>query len=154
MPLEIVGADPQGADALRLLAEAVAEAKALYPELHDPSAPPPTNPPTPSGGVFLLAIVHGRAVACGAFRPLGEGVVELRRMFVTRSARRRGVASAMLRSLEAQAAGLGVTRLRLETGYRQAPAIALYEQAGYRRIAPFGAYVDDPTSVCFEKTLA
>jgi hypothetical protein len=30
----------------------------------------------------------------------------------------------------------------------------MYEQAGYVRCAPFGEYVDDPTSVCMEKPLA
>jgi hypothetical protein len=29
--------------------------------------------------------------------------------------------------------------------------MALYQACGYRRIAPFGAYADDPASVCFEK---
>jgi hypothetical protein len=46
---------------------------------------------------------------------------------------------------------MNYSTLRLETGYRQLPAIALYLRRGYRRIDPFGPYADDPTSVCFEK---
>jgi putative acetyltransferase len=44
--------------------------------------------------------------------------------------------------------------VRLETGNRQPEAIALYEGCGFARIAPFGVYVGDPTSVCFELRLA
>ena len=31
--------------------------------------------------------------------------------------------------------------------------MALYESMGYTRIVPFGAYKEDPTSVCFAKQL-
>lgn len=151
--LEIEPGDPLGVDALRLLREAAVEARALYPELHAPAAPWPSNPPTPPGGVYLLGYAGGQAVACGALRPLSEGAAEVRRMYVTRPARRRGYALAMLEALEAHAAGLGYTRLRLETGRKQLPAMALYEACGFTRIPPFGEYVDDPTSVCFEKLI-
>lgn len=147
-------ADPLGAEALALLAEAVDEARRRYPDLYDPAAPPPGNESLRAGAAFLLARIDGRAVGCGALRPLDAGSGELRRMFVTASARRRGVARALLGELERQAARLGYAALRLETGNRQPEAIALYEAAGYARIAPFGRYVDDPTSVCFGKSLA
>lgn len=75
-------------------------------------------------------------------------------MFVTRSARRRGLAKIILQELELQAREFGYTVLRLETGVRQSPAMALYESCGFRRIPPFGEYINDPTSVCFEKQLA
>lgn len=32
--------------------------------------------------------------------------------------------------------------------------MAFHESTGYRRIDPFGAYEDDPASVCFAKVLA
>jgi len=72
-------------------------------------------------------------------------------MYVIPSARRAGHAAQMLRALEAAAGDMSYSTLRLETGYRQLPAIALYMSSGYRRIDPFGPYADDPTSVCFEK---
>jgi GNAT superfamily N-acetyltransferase len=153
--IEILESDPRGPDALALLHEAAVEARALYPEIHGPGAPWPTNPPTPKGGVYLVAYADGKPVACGALRPLGEATGEIRRMYVTRSARRRGCAAAILQALEANGLRLGYTRLRLETGRKQTAAMALYEAAGFRRIEPFGEYADDPNSVCFEKvTLA
>ena len=82
---------------------------------------------------------------------IGDGAAEVRRMFVTAAVRRRGVARAVLVELERQAMLLGYRALRLQTGDRQPEAVALYAAAGYARIAPFGPYVDDATSVCFEK---
>lgn len=149
----IAEADPQGRAALGLLREAAVEARALYPELSSPDAPWPTNGPTPGGGVYLLARSGDRVLASGALRPLEPGLAEVRRMFVTRDQRRQGLARAMLSALEAHAWARGITRLRLETGFRQTAAMALYMSCGYRRIEPWGDYAEDPTSRCFEKTL-
>jgi GNAT superfamily N-acetyltransferase len=154
MAIEIREVDPQGSEAMGLLHEAALDARALYPELHDPAAPGPRNPPTPPGGTYLLAYLDGVPLASGALRPLDEQTAEVRRMYVLRTARRGGLARAMLVALEARARALGYRRLRLETGCRQQPAMALYEASGFRRIPPFGPYVDDPTSVCFEKVLS
>lgn len=153
MPLHIVEVDPQDEDAMRLLREAAREARKLYPELFAADAPWPTNPPTPERGVYLVAYLDTNPVACGALRPIDEVTVEVRRMFVSAKARRKGLARTILRELEIRAARLGYTLMRLETGDRQLSAMALYEALGFRRIAPFGEYVDDPVSVCFEKVI-
>ncbi|HEX6269498.1 MAG TPA: GNAT family N-acetyltransferase [Anaerolineales bacterium] len=145
--------DPQGPDALALLREAAVEARALYSEPHPPGAPWPANSPTQARGIYLVAYLDGKPVACGALRPLEKTVVEVRRMYVARHARRKGIARAILRELEAAAARFGYKTLRLETGYRQLPAMALYESYGFRRIEPFGEYANDPTSVCYEKAV-
>jgi hypothetical protein len=41
----------------------------------------------------------------------------------------------------------------LETGARQAEAIALYRRAGFSDSAAFGEYVNSPLSVCLVKDL-
>ncbi len=74
-------------------------------------------------------------------------------MFVSNTSRRKGLAKAVLQELEARAAAFAYKTMRLETGNRQLSAMALYEAYGFRRIAAFGDYVGDPTSVCFEKTV-
>jgi hypothetical protein len=61
-----------------------------------------------------------------------------------------GKLASQLFYLENEAKRLGYTRLRLETGDRQGPAMALYESSGFRLISPFGRHVNDPTSVCYE----
>jgi len=145
--------DPRGDDAMGLLREAAIEARALYPELFPPGAPWPDNPTTPDRGVYLVGYADGKPVACGALRPLDAETAEVRRMFVTASARRQGIAKAILAELENHALASGFSALRLETGNRQQSAMALYERHGFRRIPPYGEYVGDPVSVCFEKRL-
>lgn len=152
-PLVIEPVDPFHPHALRLLGEAAVEARTLYPELFSPDSPAPTNTPLGAREVYLLACVDGDPVGCGALRSIDALKGELRRMFVTREARRGGVARALLERLEAEAHALGYRRLVLETGVRQKPAIALYRSAGWRRIPAFGPYVGDPMSVCFGKNL-
>lgn len=152
-PLQIEPVDPQHLQALALLGEAGIEARALYPELFAPDAPAPTNAPLGEREVYLLAWRDGVAVGCGALRRVDATVGEVRRMFVTRGARREGVARALLARLEADALAFGYRRLVLETGIKQKPAMALYRSSGWRKIKPYGAFVGDATSVCFGKTM-
>lgn len=143
--------DPQGEDALSLLYQAAIEARALYPELHPEGAPWPGNSPTPPGGTYVIAYDVGRPVGCGALRPIDSATVEVIRMYVLKNARRSGTARKILAFLETSANRMGYKVIRLETGNRQQSAMALYESFGFNRIAPFGAYENDPTSVCYEK---
>jgi GNAT superfamily N-acetyltransferase len=152
-PIDLREADPLSPEALRLLHEAALEARALYPELHDPDAPLPTNLPTPPRGVYLIAFAGPEPVGMVAHRPLDERTSEVRRMFVTALARHQGVGLALLQRLEAHARSVGIERLVLETGHRQLAAMRLYERSGYHRIPAFGPYTDDPTSVCFAKEI-
>jgi putative acetyltransferase len=94
----------------------------------------------------------GVAVGCGAM-VLGESFAEIKRMFTSPASRGRGVARALLSFLEHEAAALGSTCFRLETGYLQNEAIGLYERMGYVKRGPFGDYVDDPNSVFMEKSV-
>jgi GNAT superfamily N-acetyltransferase len=107
----------------------------------------------PPGGVFLVAWFDEEPVGCGGVRAHAGDVGELKRMYVTPGARRRGIARAVLTELETRARGLGYARLRLETGVRQPEAIGLYRSAGYEPIAPYGVYRDEPLSRCFEKRI-
>jgi putative acetyltransferase len=145
--------DPQGTDALALLRESAVEARELYPEFQRSDAPWPTNSPTVPRGIYLVAYQNGSPVACGALRPLDETAAEIRRLFVVRHMRRRGVGRALLAALEAAAAGFGYRLMRLETGNRQLAATGLYDAYGFVRIEPFGEHVGDPTSVCYEKAV-
>src|SRR3569832_346126 len=145
--------DALGPDAMMLLAEAAADARALYPERLAPGSPAPTNPPWADRGVYLVAYAQGRPLACGAFWPLDESCAEVRRMYVHRDHRREGLATAILGELVHRARQAGFTRLVLETGDRQSPAMRLYEAHGFTRIAPFGKYAEDPTSDSYESVI-
>jgi putative acetyltransferase len=143
--LQIESIDPQHPQALALLAEAAEEARVLYPELFAPDAPAPANTPLRAREVYLVAQRNGQVVGCGALRQKDAFTGEVRRMFVTRRARRDGVARALLMRLEREV---------LETGARQRAAIALYGETGWRRIPAWGPFVGDTMSVCFGKALA
>jgi ribosomal protein S18 acetylase RimI-like enzyme len=63
------------------------------------------------------------------------------------------VARQILAALETYARQCGYVALRLETASGQPEAIGLYQAAGYVGIPPFGEYVGNPASMCFEKRL-
>lgn len=103
--------------------------------------------------IFVAGFLDGRAVGCGAVVPLEPGTGELSRIFVDASARRRGVAAAIMDKLEAEAAGR-YRRLVLETGIAQPESIALYEKCGFRPMPCWGKSADNPKSRCYHKDLA
>lgn len=103
-------------------------------------------------GTFVVAHLAGRAVACGALRPLPGGdpaIAEVKRMYTAPEARGRGVARALLRHLVATARELGYRQVVLETGTRQPEAIALYLREGWAPLAPYGEYCGEHMSRCF-----
>jgi len=102
---------------------------------------------------YLVVVLRGRAVACGAWQPLEPRVAELKRMYVRPAFRGRGIARQLIVALEEEALADGRPVLRLETGTYLPAAIALYRSAGYAPIPVFGEYVGNPFSVCFEKSL-
>jgi GNAT superfamily N-acetyltransferase len=117
----------------------------------------------PGVGIFMVARLGGRPVGCGALRcvrdpalmwELGPMVGELKRMYVARDERGKGIGRALLLRLEAEARALGLNRLVLETGNRSPDAIALYRNAGFAAIPAYGEYLASPeTSVCLGKEL-
>jgi putative acetyltransferase len=106
---------------------------------------------------FFAARVDGVAVGCGGVA-LYDGFAEVKRMYTKPTARRQGVATAVLRHLEAEAKRAGYSVLRLETGMHQAEAIEFYSREGFERCAAFGEYASmSPqaieTSVFYEKSI-
>ncbi|MFZ6734907.1 GNAT family N-acetyltransferase [Undibacterium sp. Ji42W] len=102
------------------------------------------------GALFVLARNEdGKAVGCGAFRPISEGVAEVKRMY----AQAAGVGLAVLSHLEAAAKEFGYLSLRLETRLINQRAVTFYEKHGYVRIPNFGKYAGRTEAVCFEKIL-
>jgi GNAT superfamily N-acetyltransferase len=93
------------------------------------------------------------AVGCGALRRRTASIAEVKRVFVRRDSRGRGIARAIMHELEQLARDAGFSEIWLETGLRQPVATRLYESLGYTRIADFGDYKGDPLSVCYGKRL-
>jgi GNAT superfamily N-acetyltransferase len=83
------------------------------------------------GSAWLVVYDDGTPVACGGLRPLAPDTGEIKRMFVSAAARRRGHARRLLAELEGIARDAGQTRIRLLTTELLPEAIALYRTCGY-----------------------
>ena len=154
MSLTITAEPFDSQDARRLIAGLDAGLAAIYPAAQ--RFGPNLKPEHLEGGrgTFLVARDEGRAVGCGAIRRLDATTAEVKRMYVEPELRGKGVARAVLMSLETAARQMGVQRLVLETGDQQEAAIALYRGAGFTPIDCWGEYASSPTSICFEKLIA
>ena len=106
----------------------------------------------PPAGVLLLATVRSEPVGCAALKLHGPEAAEIKRMWVSPSARGLGVGRRLLTEIESYAARAGVRLLRLETNDTLTEAISLYRSAGYAEVEPFS---DDPYARhWFEKRLS
>ena len=150
MSLIIRRDDELGPDALRMIDESEAELAALYPpEVRYAFSPQQL---TSSNVLFVVAYEDGAPVGCGGIAPL-DGYGELKRIFVTRSARGRGLAGKIVGALEEETRLLNLPVVRLETGSASPEAIRAYEKSGYTRRGPFGSYTENGSSVFMEKTV-
>jgi putative acetyltransferase len=101
----------------------------------------------------VVAYSNDEAVGCGAFKEYDANTVEIKRMYVELTFRGKGIAQQVLAELELWAKENNYNTCILETGKKQAEAIALYTKAGYTIIANYGQYVDVENSVCMKKEI-
>jgi putative acetyltransferase len=150
MPISINLEPPDTLEARDLIAELDAYLIPLYPISSHHGYP--VEKLLAEGVDFFVARVDGAAAGCGGLK-FYHSYAEIKRMYVRPAFRGRGLGSAIIGRLEEHAGAHGVSVLRLETGIRQAEAVALYERMGYRRIEPFGEYRPDPLSYFYEKEI-
>jgi len=137
--LEINVVDPAQPAAQHCLREYFAELDRRFDAGFDPTTSLPAEPDEmrPPAGLFLVAMLHGEPVGCGALKFHGDEPTELKRMWVASSVRGLGVGRRLLEELELRAVELGSSTIRLETNRTLEEAIALYRSAGYREVAAF-----------------
>jgi GNAT superfamily N-acetyltransferase len=150
LSISVSAEHPAGADALALVAELSAVLAAITGDSGQASFDL-SDVQGPRACFALARDAHGRALGCGALRPIDADVAEIKRMFARPGTR--GVGSALLRHLEAEAARRGYVALRLSTRRVNARAVAFYERHGWRRIPGYGRYAGSDVSACFEKVL-
>jgi GNAT superfamily N-acetyltransferase len=143
--LSFVTADPGSPSAARLLREYYDDIvgryygrPALPAEVDAAMADEPSSDLRGDTGLFVLAMRHGTAVACGGVRYVDLTTGELTRIYVTPVARGRGIAAATIRRLEELAGDTGRTRLRLTVRSDLIEAVGLYGRLGYADVARFG----------------
>jgi GNAT superfamily N-acetyltransferase len=135
--------DPAGADAQACILAYFRELRERFEQGFDPGLSVSANPEElkPPAGWFLVARLEGVPVGCGALKIKDGGYGEIKRMWVSPSARGLGIARRLLEALEARAFDAGVDVLQLDTNRGLTEARRLYERSGYVQIAP---YNDNP----------
>lgn len=106
-----------------------------------------------AGGRFFIVEIDNECIGCCALRPIDKSSAEIKRMYVRKAFRGRGISRSILNHIESLARELGYSQLMLETGDRQPEAQALFQSNGYQQTELFGEYVNDPHSICFKKEL-
>jgi GNAT superfamily N-acetyltransferase len=93
-------------------------------------------------GRLWVVETAGDLVACCGTKPLGDGVVELKSMYVAARARRQGLARLLERLVQQEAARRGAHRIELWSDTRFTDAHATYASLGYVQLDG-RRYLDD-----------
>ena len=96
----------------------------------------------PPDGRLLLASHNGELAGCIALRKIGEGVCEMKRLFVRDAFRGQGIGRNLVGFVIRAATEIGYERMRLDTlPPKMNDAIKLYRSFGFKEIE---AYYDNP----------
>jgi molybdopterin-guanine dinucleotide biosynthesis protein A/predicted GNAT family acetyltransferase len=100
----------------------------------DPELDPDLADPGSYYAALWIAELDGQVVGSVALRDLGNGVLELKRMYLRRTQRGRGLGKRLLTTAVEGARSRGATMIRLDTSERMETARALYEAYGFRQV--------------------
>jgi GNAT superfamily N-acetyltransferase len=98
------------------------------------------NPPT---GCIILAKENEQVIGCIALKPIGEGVCEMKRLYVRPSARGKALGKKLVEELIDFAKKAGYNTMKLDTISSLKEAINLYQSKGFVKTE---AYVYNPLS--------
>ena len=93
----------------------------------------------PPSGMVLLAQAGSQVAGCVAVRPLGQGVCEMKRLFVRPAWRGEGLGRSLVEVIIAASREIGYDCMRLDTLASMKPAISLYRSLGFRQIPAYYA---------------
>ena len=90
-------------------------------------------------GRLLLARWEGNVAGCIALREMGEGICEMKRLFVRPAFHGKRIGWELARRIIREAKEAGYRHMRLDTLPQMHKAQALYHALGFRDIAPYCA---------------
>lgn len=94
-----------------------------------------------SRGALLLAKVGGAAVGVVGLRDLGDGIAEMKRLYIDPAGRGHNFGRALTDAVLVEARRFGYHALRLDTFPSMVAANRIYDALGFRDIPP---YYDNP----------
>lgn len=96
----------------------------------------------PPDGRLLLAVDDGKVAGCAALRRIGDGICEIKRLFLRSQFRGRGLGRQLAEAIIQSAKEIGYQRMRLDTlPPKMNDAIGLYRSLGFKEI---DAYYNNP----------
>ena len=106
----------------------------------------------PPGGRFLLLRQGGQTAGCVALRDLGNGICEMKRLFLRSKFRGKGLGRLCAERIIQTAKEMGFVAMRLDTLPIMREAIDLYRSMGFREIS---TYAENPVqgALCMELQL-
>ena len=94
----------------------------------------------PPEGRTLLARRDGAVTGGGAYHDLHDGSCEMKRLFVPERFQGHGTGRALCAAIVEAATADGYALMRLDAGFRNTEAIAMYESLGFRACDPYHEY--------------
>ena len=103
-------------------------------------------------GRLLLAIDGDGAAGCVAIRKLGDGICEMKRLYVKPGHRGQGLGRRLAEAVIAEARAIGYRKMRLDSLTSLEEAAGLYRSLGFVEIPPY-RYNPLPDAVFMELSL-
>ena len=92
---------------------------------------------SPPGGCLLVAEYDNKIIGCVGLRDQGNGICEMKRMYVQPNYRSLGLGKALAEAVIDRARSIGYHRMRLDTIPSMESAIRVYISLGFRDIDPY-----------------
>jgi putative acetyltransferase len=91
----------------------------------------------PPSGRLLIAFASGQAGGCVALRKIGDGIAEMKRLYVRPAHRGTGLGRKLAEAALAEAGAAGYRTVRLDTLATMKEAQSLYLSMGFTDIPPY-----------------